>query len=540
MSASTSMTASAASSGQKSAVTRGSLKRPRIEGLNGGRARKQRRLGLEVPQVKMQRPTAPVGKPWPVNDLRAFDAPTEEICEINYGPMLREVLKVRGWKYSTKPCHGTYEPKTDKSTFYVKEFQASIQGQSPKKLFGKEGAVEDGYKLQTIPLPSHALWMMCRMPYRVPGTANERAYDRDDFVNIVNEHGEKLQGDPGNYRIAKFPGTETILFKTNLTEAFKDTSWYPKTYTLPREAKEFLKEIKARGESRNNMWIGKPRNDYGGAGIRVYQGTDPALVRAVKASYDTPRSIIQHYIADPLLIGGYKFHCRVHLVITNLEPLQAFVQENGQCLFATKPYTLSSKTLGKDFDPPAHVTNMGLNATPANKDNFLKKKPIIGKGQQIRMKQLMAYLAGTRPSFRKAMIWQQILQISAETAQYIAKSIKKNYTVQKDRHFEIFGMDLMLDKNLKVWMCEVNTDPGLGYPDKLVLGSPNPDYAKEQRACEDTLHDLFTLLGLDAKTAPEGLGSLKSWFELDFSNQSSAGKQAARMAAVAEADGSAE
>jgi hypothetical protein len=31
---------------------------------------------------------------------------------------------------------------------------------------------------------------------------------------------------------------------------------------------------------------------------------------------------------------------------------------------------------------------------------------------------------------------------------------------------EIFGMDLMLDKKMKVWMCEVNTDPGLGYPDK--------------------------------------------------------------------------
>lgn len=27
-------------------------------------------------------------------------------------------------------------------------------------------------------------------------------------------------------------------------------------------------------------------------------------------------------------------------------------------------------------------------------------------------------------------------------------------------------MDLMLDKKMKVWICEVNTDPGLGYPDK--------------------------------------------------------------------------
>lgn len=82
-----------------------------------------------------------------------------------------------------------------------------------------------------------------------------------------------------------------------------------------------------------------------------------------------------------------------------------------------------------------------------------------------------------------------------------------------DRHFEIFGMDLMLDKKMKVWMCEVNTDPGLGYPDKEVLGSPNPDYKKELTACAETLHDLFTLLGLDAG-AEQTQGSLRHWFKL--------------------------
>jgi hypothetical protein len=81
-------------------------------------------------------------------------------------------------------------------------------------------------------------------------------------------------------------------------------------------------------------------------------------------------------------------------------------------------------------------------------------------------------------------------------------------------------MDLMLDKDLKVWMCEVNTDPGLGYPDEEVLGSPNPDYQKELRACEDTFHDLFTLLGLDANKEQKIPGSLRHWFQLDFSDES--------------------
>jgi len=217
---------------------------------------------------------------------------------------------------------------------------------------------------------------------------------------------------------------------------------------------------------------------------------------------------------------------RIHLVITNLSPLQAFVQENGQCLFATKPYTLANKTLGAFFDPPVHVTNMGLNAKPENKENYFMKKPVVGRGQQIRMRQLVSHLAETCPSFSKNNLWQQILNIAADTARYIAQGVQRNSKIVRDRHFEIFGMDLMLDKDMKVWMCEVNTDPGLGYPDEKVLDSPNPDYQKELQACTETFHDLFALLGLDANRE-QSQGSLKHWFELDFSEAKTRSKSAA-------------
>ena len=62
-----------------------------------------------------------------------------------------------------------------------------------------------------------------------------RCRDREDFVQLVMEHGENLPGKAGNYRIAKFPGTERILFKTNFSKAFKDKAWYPRTFILPEE-----------------------------------------------------------------------------------------------------------------------------------------------------------------------------------------------------------------------------------------------------------------------------------------------------------------
>lgn len=47
----------------------------------------------------------------------------EPFCEINYGPLLRDVLRARGWRYSTEPCHGVYDKESEKSTFYIKEFE---------------------------------------------------------------------------------------------------------------------------------------------------------------------------------------------------------------------------------------------------------------------------------------------------------------------------------------------------------------------------------------------------------------------------------
>merc|ERR1719453_1087887 len=99
--------------------------------------------------------------------------------------------------------------------------------------------------------------MMGRLCYRVPGTAQECHKYRDDFVNLVVHHHGSLQklcaGKSGNYRIAKFPGTETLCWKTNLTEAFSDKSWYPVTYILPRDKSSFLRDLRSRGESKNNM-----------------------------------------------------------------------------------------------------------------------------------------------------------------------------------------------------------------------------------------------------------------------------------------------
>lgn len=493
------------------------LKRAREPGAGSkaGPCKQRKTTALRDGASALQRAQLPVSKPWPCSELFAFDLPEA----IGWGPLLRDVLIARGWKFSGAPCHVALDTSFDikpgeepVSLVYPKEFEASLRGKTPAAYFGKEGAVQEGYRLQPRVLPPRALWMMGWSRYVVPGTFGNQLVFREDFPIAVAKAWKELAGG-GNYRMFKIPGVETALYKTNLSAAFRDEPWFPECFVLPREKSALLAQLKGG----KGYWIAKPKNDYGGTGIKVWKGSDPALAQLVRDCDGQLKSVVQRYLPDPYLVEGYKFHLRIHMLITNLDPLEAFVQENGQVLFATKPYTLKGSTLGENFEPPVHVTNMCLNATSKNKENFFREKPVIGSGQQFRVQKLHMYLAAHHPGFDKNRLWRQILNICAETARYISKapSVRQHGPFVKDRHLELLGMDIMLDKHLNACMCEANTDPGLDYPDRKMLGESNPDYPKETELSTDTWNDVFTLLGLDCGKKQKK-GSLKSWYKVDF------------------------
>ena len=50
-------------------------------------------------------------------------------------------------------------------------------------------------------------------------------------------------------------------------EAFKEKSWWPRSYVLPKEKDDMLRRLRDGGNSRKNLWIAKPRNEHAGAGM---------------------------------------------------------------------------------------------------------------------------------------------------------------------------------------------------------------------------------------------------------------------------------
>lgn len=98
-----------------------------------------------------------------------------------------------------------------------------------------------------------------------------------------------------------------------------------------------------------NMWIMKPAGSSRGRGIQV--------VNDVGAVHYGELTIIQQYISDPYLLGGFKWDMRTYVTVTSFNPLEAFVYKDGFARFTTVPYNTSEEDIDNKF---VHLTNSSI------------------------------------------------------------------------------------------------------------------------------------------------------------------------------------
>lgn len=125
----------------------------------------------------------------------------------------------------------------------------------------------------------------------------------------------------------------------------------PATFVLPQEYLAFVQAYQDRkcqlDDPQKNIWIMKP--------VALSRGRGISLVNDLNDVVYSEPVVIQEYIADPLLLDGYKFDLRLYILVTSFNPLEAFLYEEGFVRMCTRTYDTSD--LSNLF---VHLTNSSI------------------------------------------------------------------------------------------------------------------------------------------------------------------------------------
>ncbi|XP_047139677.1 tubulin polyglutamylase ttll6 isoform X3 [Hydra vulgaris] len=172
--------------------------------------------------------------------------------------------------------------------------------------------------------------------------------------------------------------------------------------------------------------------------------------------------ICQQYLSRPFLIDGFKFDLRIYVVVTSCDPLRIFVYKDGLARFATVKYAYPAKNnLNNVF---MHLTNYAIqkNSVGYCRDNET--------GSKRKLSTINRWFQENGYDVKK--IWKNIDDIIIKTLITAHPVLKHNYltcfpNVKGSACFEILGFDVILDRNLKPWILEVNHSPSFTTDSKL-------------------------------------------------------------------------
>ncbi|KAH0791594.1 Tubulin-tyrosine ligase family protein [Histomonas meleagridis] len=217
-------------------------------------------------------------------------------------------------------------------------------------------------------------------------------------------------------------------------------NFIPKTFLLPSKQKKFISALTNTGKT----YIVKPSLGSLGNGIKIYNSPEqyqPSRIRAVAQEY------IESYLIDDT-----KFDLRVYALIASVNPLRIYVYHDGIARFCTEK-------AGND-SIFSQLTNVAIN----------KKKVADGKD----ISEISRFISDVFQILKDDGIDTDKLWVEIEdcigltiisSLKFILKSEVGNDLTHSEipRCFQILGFDILLDKNAKPYVLEVNYRPLLNY-----------------------------------------------------------------------------
>ncbi|GAB9469330.1 hypothetical protein Gpo141_00006611 [Globisporangium polare] len=238
----------------------------------------------------------------------------------------------------------------------------------------------------------------------------------------------------------------------------------PLTFILPHEYIAFVQAFQDKGArlrassdngtsgSRKNIWIMKP--------VALSRGRGISLIDDLSQVVYGEQVVIQEYIANPLLLDGYKFDLRLYVLVTSFNPLEAFFYDEGFVRICTRQYEDADLT-----NLFVHLTNSSIQKE--NQDAIqASDNPInAAAGEEAGgTKMTLAYLWK-----RLEAMGADVERVKSEITEVILKSLLcgEDHIPFQVNSFDLYGYDILLDDAFRPWLIEINSSPSMARENDL-------------------------------------------------------------------------
>ena len=290
-------------------------------------------------------------------------------------------------------------------------------------------------------------------------------------------------------RINHFPGMTNICRKARLAQSLelmrkkfpREYSFFPTTYVLPTNMAIFKTLFASNGQSKGT-YIVKPDGSAQGKGI--------FLTRSIQDVENLSSiCVAQQYIRNPLLIEKKKFDLRIYVLVTSCSPLRMYLFRDGLVRICTEEYKRPNSD--NMDDRCVHLTNYSINKHSDKYERDDKGEAPSNLGSKRSIEWLLNWLKKEKGEAAANKMWIRVGDICVMTIMSILPILRREYasifdkkkassmqnnvkdeTDTKDNYtshdsgqsrcFEILGIDIMVNNDLRPSLIEVNHLPSWG------------------------------------------------------------------------------